>query len=306
MSNTTKPYFYIDEQGRSRFRHDENYQLLYYFMEEQRQSSDGLRPGKGSIRGLVPWEMLDSWSMDVACQAIVFGTDYDLDHEIDFHMKEGEAFTAFFDIGDVTWKVRHRFLEFAKSAFATGKLKDPDTPINWINWAKEKGYSVDHLKIKEPTSTSMGATIKGGDGGITGNGGNVEIKGGDGGGVMVESASTKPVEGADTSQEEPPAQAESAIPPEPQEIAIDAPADSPAGNTIAGAKKCKGWLVQLMSDSMKDVKMQKPTKTKIEYQTEARDKFPISIRAFNREWEAAIRETGATQWSSPGRPSRKS
>lgn len=141
----SKRYFYTDEQGRHRARHDENYQFLYYFMEEQRQSSDGLRPGKGFIRGLVPWEMMDSWSVDEACQAIVFGTDYDLDHEIDVHMKEGKAFTVMFDIGDVTWKVRHRFLEIAKSAFAIRTLKDPDTPKNWIAWAKSHRYSTDHL-----------------------------------------------------------------------------------------------------------------------------------------------------------------
>ena len=31
-------------------------------------------------------------------------------------------------------------------AIKLGQIKDPDTPANWITWAKRKGFATDHLK----------------------------------------------------------------------------------------------------------------------------------------------------------------
>ena len=45
------------------------------------------------------------------------------------------------------------------------------------------------------------------------------------------------------------------------------------------------------------------TKAKPKYQVDACSKFNLSIRAFLRAWDAAIRTTATVTWGRPGRKS---
>jgi hypothetical protein len=91
------------------------------------------------------WMIYDLWEMDLAIKLITIG------YPVWFESKIKEA---------RDWPVnslgRHRLsaqlsvydraLSIAKRALAIGKIKDPDTPLNWIAWAKTKGYNTDHLE----------------------------------------------------------------------------------------------------------------------------------------------------------------
>jgi hypothetical protein len=61
---------------------------------------------------------------------------------------------------------------------------------------------------------------------------------------------------------------------------------------------CRRWLVTIMRESPRV----RP-KPKLEYQKEAMRKFPaLSVRQFQRAWDAAIEEATATGWCKAGRP----
>lgn len=38
-------------------------------------------------------------------------------------------------------------------AIKLGQIKDPDTPDNWITWAKRKGFAIDHLQTSDIKQT---------------------------------------------------------------------------------------------------------------------------------------------------------
>lgn len=42
----------------------------------------------------------------------------------------------------------------AEISVKLGEIKDPDTPLNWIGWARRKGYNVDHLR-KDSASANL-------------------------------------------------------------------------------------------------------------------------------------------------------
>lgn len=64
--------------------------------------------------------------------------------------------------------------------------------------------------------------------------------------------------------------------------------------TIAAKGRCRDWLVSQMEGGPK-------AKTKTAYAAEAKSKFNISTRLFNKAWDEAIEITGKTEWSNPGR-----
>jgi hypothetical protein len=67
----------------------------------------------------------------------------------------------------------------------------------------------------------------------------------------------------------------------------------------AGAEaETTSWLISLM-------KAGNPSQAKGQYETEARGKFQIGKRAFNRAWADAIKESGNVRWSRPGRKSSR-
>jgi hypothetical protein len=64
----------------------------------------------------------------------------------------------------------------------------------------------------------------------------------------------------------------------------------------ADEAKCRAWLLEAM--------LANPTrsiKAKLEWQTEARQLFGVTVRAFNRAWRSAIEESGST-WNRAGAP----
>ena len=86
-----------------------------------------------------------------------------------------------------------------------------------------------------------------------------------------------------------------------EQSSIDALFDGDYGDSSPSTKgaetKCKKWLITLMSDDGK------PEKAKAAYKTEAQGKYSVGSKAFGRAWTDAIKETGNTTWSNPGRKS---
>jgi hypothetical protein len=89
--------------------------------------------------------------------------------------------------------------------------------------------------------------------------------------------------------------------PDPLFMAVEVVKLWPAGGATrltAGAEaETKSWLISLMHFA--------PTQAKRQYEAEARKRFRVGIRAFNRAWSDAVKATGNTRWSSPGRKSQQ-
>lgn len=66
--------------------------------------------------------------------------------------------------------------------------------------------------------------------------------------------------------------------------------------TAKGSNDCEKWLINLMVTGRK-------TKNKPDYLSDAKSKFKVSERAFDRAWSNAIQSTGKADWKKPG-PSR--
>lgn len=63
--------------------------------------------------------------------------------------------------------------------------------------------------------------------------------------------------------------------------------------TIADEIRCGKWLIDLMRNGP-------PKKLKPEYREEARQRFGVGLRPFDRAWAKAILETENTDWNKPG------
>ncbi|MFI3136862.1 MAG: hypothetical protein QX197_08795 [Methylococcaceae bacterium] len=118
---------WIDDEGLLRIRHDDNYQMVTFT-----SASD------------VELKM-DSWDMALACNMVVFGVNMDIKYSIKYGLTECPAGTTGNDRAHHSLTVMNRFLALARSAIAIGILREHDTPANWLDWAKTKGYSVAHL-----------------------------------------------------------------------------------------------------------------------------------------------------------------
>lgn len=90
------------------------------------------------------WMAFDSWDMEMAILLITIGYPVDLKFMIE-EMKTWPANASGRDSRNAMLMVYDRGLSIAKSSIAAGKIKDPDTPNNWIIWANGKGYNTDHL-----------------------------------------------------------------------------------------------------------------------------------------------------------------
>lgn len=118
---------WIDHEGRLRLEHDENFQMVSPFEVD-------------SI-----WHLIDSWDIDQACRLILLGYNEDIERAISYgfeHCPEGSTGR---DRAHALITIANRFMTLAKSSVQAGTIKEHDTPANWIEWAKGKGYSVAHL-----------------------------------------------------------------------------------------------------------------------------------------------------------------
>jgi hypothetical protein len=105
------------------------------------------------------------WTLDLACQLITIGHPVNLDRlssAKENWLEDGSDFTDKF-LAMAT--VVSRAHELARSSLHPKAMQDPDSPENWIQWAKSKGYSVLHLipatpaeKSKSPTGNSIGSS----------------------------------------------------------------------------------------------------------------------------------------------------
>jgi hypothetical protein len=65
--------------------------------------------------------------------------------------------------------------------------------------------------------------------------------------------------------------------------------------TIAAEGECRAWLVSLMREQ------QQPTEPKGKLRAEAKSRFQVSDRAFQRAWDRAVEDSGNRNWTNPGR-----
>jgi hypothetical protein len=84
------------------------------------------------------------------------------------------------------------------------------------------------------------------------------------------------------------------------ELARLAPAEpDPAANrraTIAAETECETWLAEQMRQGP-------PKMSKANYKNDCQERFGVGSRAFERAWANAVKQTGSTGWTKPGRKS---
>ena len=123
---------WIDDEGRLRERADDRHQFLRYI----------------PLEFLDPWTSYDSWDAELAIKLITIG--YDLD--INSYWNEAKDFpygSTGWDSARAYVDVYQRGMSIAQSSIAAGLLKGPDTPANWLAWAKRKDYDVAHLECPQ-------------------------------------------------------------------------------------------------------------------------------------------------------------
>lgn len=121
---------WIDDEGRLRLRSEGN---------------QFVSPGASPL-DLDPWLSYDSWDAEHAVKLITIGYDLDIRSYWDEAKDWPEGSTGL-DRGRAYIEVYTRGMSIAESSIAAGLLKNPDTPANWLAWAKRKGYKTDHLSI---------------------------------------------------------------------------------------------------------------------------------------------------------------
>lgn len=132
---------WTDDEGRLRLRADDKHQFLCNV----------------PLESLDPWTSYDSWSAELAIRLITIGYNLDIqrcwDEAIDYPYGSTGKDSAWAYVD-----VYERGMSIAQSSIAAGLLKNPDTPANWLAWAKCKGYDVAHLKHPQTSPATNTAT----------------------------------------------------------------------------------------------------------------------------------------------------
>lgn len=126
-----------DVEGNVSFT-DETYEYLADFVYKTKQLVEPLLFSELMSEPL----LLDHWSIDLACAMITVGCneeaflinplDYPNPHERMMFIQIKEACK--------------RCTRIALTSISAGLINDPDTPANWLAWARTKGYSIAHLE----------------------------------------------------------------------------------------------------------------------------------------------------------------
>jgi len=96
------------------------------------------------------WDSFDSWSLDLACKLVTVGYPADLEVR-EKALKDLLPDTTTGIVSSLASlsamkQVINRARDIAQTSVAAAEIKDPDTPTNWIKWAKGKNYKVAHLE----------------------------------------------------------------------------------------------------------------------------------------------------------------
>lgn len=127
-----------DDKGRARCRATATAQFLY--MGDLRQDD----------KNLVSWPWLDVWDKELGVKLITLGFPLDIEslyeaakQEID---KKSDLAFWYSDAAKAADNVYLIGMDIAEASISAGKLKNPDTPAHWLEWAESKGYAVEHLR----------------------------------------------------------------------------------------------------------------------------------------------------------------
>ena len=132
---------WIDDEGRLRERADDRHQFLRHI----------------PLEFLDPWTSYDSWDAELAIKLITIGYDLDINSYWD-EAKDFPYGSTGWDSARAYVDVYQRGMSIAQSSIAAGLLKCPDTPANWLAWAKRKGYDVAHLECPQTAPATDTAT----------------------------------------------------------------------------------------------------------------------------------------------------
>ena len=129
---------YIDSNGHLRYEPDARHQFLVGIPSEH----------------LDPWMSYDSWDIGLAIRLITIGYNIDIAAFWD-ESKDWPEGASGKDEARSYINVYERGFAIAKSSIAANLLGNPDSPTNWLVWAKRKGYDVAHLdttdaKVSKP------------------------------------------------------------------------------------------------------------------------------------------------------------
>lgn len=133
---------WIDDEGRLRKRVDDQHQFLSQI----------------PIECLDPWITYDSWSIELAIKLITIGCNLDIEAYW-LMAKEWPHGSTGLDNAFAHIEVYDRGVNIANSSIAAGLLKNPDSPANWLAWAKRKGYDVSHLEHSQTAPSTDTAPV---------------------------------------------------------------------------------------------------------------------------------------------------
>lgn len=86
--------------------------------------------------------LMDHWHIDLACSMIAVGASEEVfDIDILDYPNPHERM-LFIQVKEVCKRCKR----IALTSVSAGTINDPDTPANWIAWAKAKGYKTHHLE----------------------------------------------------------------------------------------------------------------------------------------------------------------
>ena len=125
--------------------------------------------------GCSSWKKYDLWTLWQACRILTLGFPLDLVRERKIVEEEHPPLGSVKELNDrESQEKKQRFSEahlelnsmervvhnaemLAKLSVGAGKIRDPDTPKNWIKWAKLKGYKTDLIESLMAPSRLPGA-----------------------------------------------------------------------------------------------------------------------------------------------------
>lgn len=93
--------------------------------------------------------LMDHWGVDLACSMVTVGCNEEVFQTNPLDYSNPYERLMFVQIKEACKRCKR----IALTSISAGLINDPDTPANWIAWAKNKGYSTRHLEQQATPQT---------------------------------------------------------------------------------------------------------------------------------------------------------
>lgn len=143
-----------DAEGNVSFT-DETYEYLANFVYKTKQLVEPLLFSELMSEPL----LMDHWSVDLACSMVTVGCGEDVFQINPLDYSNPHERLMFIQVKEACKRCKR----IALTSISAGLINDPDTPANWIAWAKNKGYSTRHLEQQatpQAVETTPDAPVK--------------------------------------------------------------------------------------------------------------------------------------------------